>query len=139
MADVFSKEKRSAIMASIRSKNTAPEILVFRFLRREGVYFQRHYARVSGKPDIALPKKKRAVFIDGDFWHGRNFGDRPLSEYWINKIQRNILRDKRDRHVLKKKGWKVLRIWASDLQRAKTREKALARILRHLDTSRESK
>lgn len=132
MADVFSKEKRSAIMANIRSKNTAPEILVFRFLRRNGVYFQRHYARVSGKPDIALPKKKRAVFIDGDFWHGRDFGSRPLPKYWADKIERNLARDKRDRAALKKAGWKILRIWASDLQRVKTREKTLARILLHL-------
>lgn len=132
MTDVFSKEKRSAIMANIRSKNTAPEVLVFRFLRAQGVYFQRHYARVSGKPDVALPKRKRAVFIDGDFWHGRDFGSRPLPEYWANKIERNIARDKRDHAALKIAGWRILRVWASDLQRVKTREKTLARILLHL-------
>jgi len=106
--------------------------LVFRFLSGERIYFQRHYARVSGNPDIALPKKKIAVFIDGDFWHGRRFGERELPEYWVKKIAANIRRDRRNRAEMKKLGWKLLRIWASDLKRIKTRQKTLTRILHHL-------
>lgn len=71
MADVFSKAKRSEVMSKIRGKNTKAELVVFRYLRKEGVYFQKHYKRALGSPDIALPLKKRAVFIDGDFWHGK--------------------------------------------------------------------
>lgn len=70
MTDVFSKQKRSEIMSLIRSKNTAIELNVFRFLRRNSIYFQKNYKRAMGSPDVALPRKKKAVFIDGDFWHG---------------------------------------------------------------------
>ena len=66
-------------MSKIRSKNTKLEVLVFRELRKRGVYFQKHYERVVGKPDIALPRKRKAVFLDGDFWHGYDFPDRKRS------------------------------------------------------------
>jgi DNA mismatch endonuclease, patch repair protein len=114
MADVFSKKKRSEIMSKIRSKNTKPEVLVFRELRRRGIYFQKHYKRAPGSPDIALPRKKIAIFIDGDFWHGYRFSQqksRLPKKYWRAKIEGNIKRDMKNRLLLRKAGWKVLRIW----------------------------
>ncbi len=121
MADCFTKEKRSEIMSRIRSKNTKAELLVFRELRRRGIYFQKHYSLVAGKPDIALPRKKKAVFIDGDFWHGRNFKktkDRLPKKYWRAKIEGNIKRDRKNRAKLKKEGWQVLRIWEGDIKKS---------------------
>ncbi|MFA6228309.1 MAG: very short patch repair endonuclease [Patescibacteria group bacterium] len=118
MADVFSKEKRSEIMSKIRGKNTKVELLVFGELRKRGVYFQKHYKRAPGKPDIALPRKKIAVFIDGDFWHGYNFSNtkkRLPKKYWRAKIEANIHRDVKNRRKLKRMGWKVLRIWEHQL------------------------
>jgi DNA mismatch endonuclease (patch repair protein) len=97
MADKFSKEVRSRIMSSIRSENTRIEKLVFKELKRRNVYFQKHYKKVSGSPDIALPREKKAVFIDGDFWHGYNFKKlkkRLPKDLWLGKIKRNIRRDK---------------------------------------------
>lgn len=76
MADVFTKKKRSEIMARIRSKDTAIERFVFKELRKRGLYFKKHYKRIKGCPDIALPRAKKAVFIDGDFWHGWQFAQR---------------------------------------------------------------
>jgi len=76
MADVFTPKKRSEIMSKIRSENTKAEVLVFRELRKRRIYFQQHYKRIAGNPDIALPQKKKAVFIDGDFWHGYQFSKR---------------------------------------------------------------
>lgn len=73
MADVFEPDKRSEIMSRIRSKNTVAELIAYRYLRKEKVYFQKHYACALGKPDIALPRKKKAVFIDSEFWHGKDF------------------------------------------------------------------
>ena len=67
MPDKFLKEKRSLIMSKIRSKNTKIEVNVFRELRKRGIYFQKHYKGTIGNPDIALPRKKKAIFIDGDF------------------------------------------------------------------------
>ncbi len=69
MADVFSKAKRSEIMSRIRAKDTRIEKTVFSYLRKKKIYFQKHYSKVAGNPDIALPAEKIAVFINGDFWH----------------------------------------------------------------------
>lgn len=129
MADVFSKEKRSEIMSRIRGTNTSIEMEVFRYLRRKGVYFQKHYRKVPGNPDIALPRKKKAIFIDGDFWHGWQYKktiDRLPSNYWKDKIAKNIERDKTHRGKLKAMGWRILRIWQHRLERNK--QKTLEKI-----------
>ena len=123
---------RSAVMASIRSKNTKPELIAFLELRRRGVRFQRHYDNAPGKPDIAKPRKKIAVFVDGDFWHGREL-DRVVSKYgeassWVVKLRRNIERDLQQEESLRSRGWIVLRVWESDLRRIRTREETIDRI-----------
>lgn len=120
--DVFNKQKRSEIMSHIRSKNTKAEIIVFKELNRRGVYFQKHYKKAAGSPDIALPRKKIAIFIDGDFWHGyrfNSFKDRLPKKYWLEKIESNIKRDKRNRRLLRKDGWRVLRVWEHELKKNK--------------------
>jgi len=114
MPDRFSKEKRSIIMSKIRSKNTKIEISIFRELRKRGIYFQKHYKNAAGNPDIASPRKKKAIFIDGDFWHGYNFVElkkRLPRKYWLRKIENNINRDNNNNLRLRKNGWNVLRIW----------------------------
>lgn len=118
MADVFTPKKRSEIMSKIRSKNTRVEVLVFKELQRRKIYFQKHYKRAVGSPDIALPRKKKAVFIDGDFWHGYQFSkqrERLPKKYWQGKIESNIKRDRRVRVKLKREGWKVLRVWEHEV------------------------
>jgi DNA mismatch endonuclease (patch repair protein) len=122
MADVFSKEKRSEIMSKIKGKNTKVELLVFRELRKRGIYFQKHYKRVPGKPDIALPRKKIAIFIDGDFWHGYKYNKMKMrlpKIYWRAKIEANMLRDTINRRKLRKMGWKVLRLWEHEILKGK--------------------
>jgi len=120
MTDSFDKETRSRIMAAIHSKNTLPEVRTFRALRQKGIYFQRHYRGVSGSPDIAVPSSKKAVFIDGDFWHGFRYPlwkKRLNSSFWREKIEHNRRRDKLCHQRLRRKGWKVLRIWEHQLER----------------------
>jgi len=132
--DVFSKEKRSEIMSRIRSKNTIAERLVFKELRKRKIYFQKHYKKVAGKPDIALPRKKKAVFIDGDFWHGYKFlkqKERLPKKYWLKKIEGNIARDKKNTAKLKKDGWLILRIWEHQLE--KEFNKTIEKIASFLD------
>lgn len=104
-------------MAKIRAKNTKAERIVFRYLRNNKVYFQKHYKRVAGCPDIALPRKKTAIFIDGDFWHGRNFAKRKdrLPDYWKSKIAMNMKRDRRNRRALVRAGWRIMCVWEKDL------------------------
>ncbi len=101
-------------MSLIRAKGTGIERRVFTYLRRQHIYFQKHYDKVPGKPDIAIPSKKLAVFINGDFWHGYRFKSwkqRIPKEYWRSKIESNIERDHKNYRVLKKDGWKVLTVW----------------------------
>lgn len=131
MADVFTKRKRSEIMSRIRSKNTDIEKSVFSFLKGEGVRFRKHYKKVPGNPDVSIPSAKRAIFIDGDFWHGWRLARIKAKlprHYWLNKIMSNIKRDKMNRLALKKSGWRVLRIWEHELKR--NREKAFQKILK---------
>jgi DNA mismatch endonuclease, patch repair protein len=119
MADTLSKEKRSWLMSRVKGKNTVPERMVFRYLRNEGVYFRRHYRAVAGSPDIAVPNKKIAVFINGDFWHGRRYKEtyRKLPTFWRKKIATNIDRDRRNCRKLRASGWKVLNVWVGDLKK----------------------
>lgn len=133
--DKFDKETRSRIMSAIRSKNTTPELRTFKELRKKGVYFQKHYKKVVGTPDIALPSKKRAVFIDGDFWHGFRYPlwkSRLNSEFWRNKIERNRKRDQVYHRKLRNMGWQVMRVWEHQLD--KTFDKTIDKIVRFLTT-----
>lgn len=120
-------------MSKIRSTHTKVEMLVFSGLRKRKIYFQKHYKRAAGNPDIALPKKKIAVFIDGDFWHGYQFSKlkkRLPKKYWLKKIEDNIKRDRKNRAKLKREGWKVLRVWEHEIQ--KNPEKAIGKIVKFL-------
>lgn len=132
MADQFDKAKRSEIMSRVKSKNTGAERIVFAYLRKEKVYFQKHYKRVVGTPDIALPRKKKAVFIDSAFWHGHTYGkifkDRPADDYWKVKIKRNMERDKAQRDALLEDGWSVLVVLENDVKRKNTCQQTLGKI-----------
>jgi len=101
-------------MSRIHATNTQLEKRVFKYLQRKRIHFQRHYSRALGNPDIALPRKKKAVFIDGDFWHGWKFKEKSQrlpKEYWREKIERNIKRDEQNKRALRGDGWRVLRVW----------------------------
>lgn len=129
MPDKFTTEKRSYIMSQIKGKGTSPETLVFRYLRQHKIYFKKHYKKAIGNPDIALPRKKRAVFIDGDFWHGYTLEKRKdaLPMYWVQKIIRNVKRDRLYRKQLIESGWKIMRVWEHELTQ-KNRDGTLLRI-----------
>ena len=106
-------------MSHIRSENTQAEKIVFRELRKRGIYFQKHYKKAKGKPDIALPRKKKAIFIDGDFWHGWRFPlwRHKLSPKWQAKIDATRNRDQRNFRKLRRQGWLVFRIWEHQIEK----------------------
>lgn len=135
MSDKFSKDVRSQIMSQIRSKDTKIERLVFSYLRKRGIYFQKHYMRATGSPDIALPRKRKAVFIDGEFWHGFTLEKRKdkLPMFWVQKIIRNVKRDRQSRAVLKNQGWQTLRVWEHELNK-KDRKETLEKIYKFLSS-----
>ncbi len=131
MTDFLTPEERSVQMGKVRGKNTKAELIVFRWLRREGVYFQKHYKRAPGSPDIALPRKKKAVFIDGDFWHGKTIDkvmERGPDDFWTKKILRSMERDAEQMKQLVNDNWQVLRMWERDILRKKTQNEFLEKI-----------
>jgi len=127
--DKLTKEQRSLNMSKIGSKNTKPELMLFKLLKEQGLKFKKHY-NTSGKPDAVFVKEKIAVFLNGEFWHGRFYDEikDKLPEFWQVKISANIERDKRNYKLLKKDGWKVIIIWDKDLK--KNPEKEIGKILR---------
>lgn len=129
--DFLNPEDRSIRMRAVKSKNSKAELIVFKYLRKEDVYFQKHYKHAPGSPDVALPRKKKAVFIDGDFWHGRTISkvmERGPDDYWTKKILRNMDRDKAQEEALVAKGWRIIRIWEREILRKRTQQGALDRI-----------
>lgn len=116
VADMFSVEERSRVMARIKSKNTTPEISVRRALHAEGFRFRIHRSDLPGNPDIVLPKHRAVMFVNGCFWH-RHKGCRRASvpksnkDYWTKKLRRNVVRFEKNRRLLRKMGWRVLVVW----------------------------
>lgn len=124
MADVHTKEQRSRNMAAIRSRgNKSTEIALATLLRQQNITgWRRHYKKLPGTPDFVFPQKQIAVFVEGCFWHGcPKCKPSPKSNvgYWKNKIENNIRRDKKNRALIKKRGWIVIRVWEHQLKSPK--------------------
>lgn len=120
MADTFAPEKRSWVMSRIRSGNTSPEKIVRSYLHACGYRFRLHRKDLPGKPDIILARFKTAIFVHGCFWHQCPLckgGRMPKSklEYWEPKLRKNQERDARSIEALEKLGWKVIVVWACQL------------------------
>lgn len=119
MVDRVSKEVRSLMMAKVRNKNTAPEIVVRRKLHAASLRFRLHRKDLPGKPDIVLPRYKVAVFVHGCFWHGHDCarGKIPTSniEFWSAKIGKNIIRDRAAQTALAASDWASVTIWQCQL------------------------
>ena len=119
MTDVFSKEMRSLVMRSVKSKRTSLEDSVTKELWKRGLRFRRNVSDLAGTPDIAIKKYHIVIFIDSCFWHGcPQHGEIPKSnaEYWSKKFERNMNRDQNVNEYYMKKGWNILRIWEHDLK-----------------------
>jgi DNA mismatch endonuclease Vsr len=133
MADVHDKSTRSYNMSQIKGKNTKPEMIVRRFLHAQGFRYRLHDQRLPGKPDLVLPKYKTAIFIHGCYWH-KHEGCRYFvvpktrTEWWMNKINRNVINDLKAADALKRSGWNIYIIWECELKKGKI-EQTLKRLL----------
>lgn len=133
--DMFTKIRRSEIMAQITGKDTQPEMRVRRILHSMGLRFRLHRTDLPGKPDIVLPKWKTVVFVHGCFWHGHDCRKgsqrrRPKSNagYWDRKLDRNIERDACHAKRLDALGWKRVVIWACETVKLEQLERRLRKI-----------
>jgi len=122
MADMHTKEIRSYNMSRIRSKDTKPEMMVRKFLHKNGFRYRLHVKNLPGKPDIVLPKYKTVIFIHGCFWHAHEkcrYAVMPKTNtgYWSKKISGNVSRDFLAKELLQKLGWKEIVLWECDLRK----------------------
>lgn len=119
MVDRISKETRSRIMRSVKSKNTKPELFIRRVLTKLGYRYRLHCRDIPGKPDIIFTKRRKVVFVHGCFWHGHEGCSRGImadSEFWKRKITSNIERDKTVLLKLAQDNWEFLVIWECELK-----------------------
>lgn len=121
MADVFDKETRSQVMATVRSKDTKPEIRVRKFLWQQGFRYRLHSRKLPGTPDIVLRKYKTVIFVHGCFWHGHKgckYFTIPSTRttYWKQKISRNIANDILHQAQLNELGWRVIVVWGCEIK-----------------------
>lgn len=121
MADVFSKEDRSAIMSKVRSEgNKSTELKLIQYFKEMNITGWRRHYKVKGHPDFVFSDKRIAVFVDGCFWHGhdcRNTRPSDHAEYWQQKRRRNMEQDQTITTRFESRGWKVIRIWECELKK----------------------
>ena len=132
--DLSSKEHRSWNMSRIRSKDTAPELIVRQALHSMGYRFRLHNKNLPGCPDITMSRLKALVLVHGCFWHRHKNCSRctiPTAnqEFWLEKFQRTIKRDKKNLYSLRKLGWKVLVVWECQTKDKKKLENKLHKFM----------
>lgn len=142
MSDPLSRVKRSQTMRAIRSKgNRTTELRLVRVLRSNHVIGWRRHQKLPSNPDFTFRRERLIVFVDGCFWHGCRWHCRmPKNNnaYWLAKITRNRGRDRQANKILRKSGWRVLRIWEHSLKSPTTVVARIRRELRLADGSRKT-
>jgi DNA mismatch endonuclease Vsr len=121
MPDIFTTDKRSNIMRSVKNKNTLPELIIQSLLRDIGVEYEREKELLNCRPDIIIPDIRKVIFIHGCFWHGHSCKRGKLPEtnklFWENKITKNKERDLRNYTELSNAGWEYLVIWGCEIKK----------------------
>ena len=119
--DVFSPEKRSAVMRRVKGRDTSPELAVRAILRAAGIGYRLGGCGLPGRPDVVMKGRRTVVFVHGCFWHGHDCArgsrkPKANAEYWTAKIDRNRARDVRVEAGLIQAGWRVLSVWECELR-----------------------
>ena len=122
MPDIFTPDKRTEIMRSIKNKNTLPELIIHSLLRDIEVEYERSRKILNCRPDIIITDLRKVIFIHGCFWHGHSCKRAQLPEtnriFWENKINKNKERDLRNYTELNKEGWDILVIWGCEIKKS---------------------
>ena len=118
--DKLTPEQRKKCMRSNKSTGTKPELVLAKAMWALGLRYRKNSGSIFGKPDFSFKKYKVAVFVDGEFWHGKDWEQKKAEikgnrEFWIAKIEHNIQRDIEVTGRLKAEGWTVLRFWSNDV------------------------
>lgn len=123
MSDVFTPEKRSAVMRRVKGRDTSPELAVRKALTALGARYRLNRKDLPGSPDVVMAGRRLAIFVHGCFWHGHDCArgsrvPKANREYWTAKIARNVARDRRTADELAAAGWRVETIWECELKNA---------------------
>ena len=123
MTDVFSPEKRSAVMRQVKGRDTSPELNVRKLLTGLRLRYRLHRKDLPGAPDIVMPGRRLAIFVHGCFWHGHDCArgarvPKQNRDYWTAKIGRNVARDQRTQAELEQMGWTPVMVWECELKDA---------------------
>ncbi|WP_181444284.1 very short patch repair endonuclease [Pseudoxanthomonas sp. z9] len=141
MIDVVAPEIRSRMMASIRGRNTRPEMQVRRHLHALGFRYRLHRKDLPGKPDMVLPRHQMVIFVHGCFWHGHRgcrFATIPATrtEFWTVKISTNQARDAAAEFKLRQAGWRIATVWECALRTSP--DEAMRRLVNFIISSEQS-
>lgn len=122
MSDKITKEQRSWNMSRIKGKDTGIEVAVRKRLFSLGYRYRKNDNRLPGKPDIVFPKYKTVVFIHGCFWHMHSdckIARIPKSntDFWIDKLNHNVVKDQKTKETLENMGWKVITVWECEIEK----------------------
>ena len=114
--DVFTPEKRSAVMRRVKGRDTGPELTVRRILRTAGIGYRLGGVGLPGRPDLVMKGRRTVVFVHGCFWHGHDCprgarAPKANAAYWAAKIDRNRARDAAAQTALEADGWRVVTVW----------------------------
>ena len=121
MSDVYTAEKRSAVMRRVKGRGTGPELTVRKALTALNVRYRLNRKDLPGSPDIVLGPRRLAIFVHGCFWHGHDCArgsriPKANRDYWVAKVARNTARDAAAERALGALGWRVETIWECDLK-----------------------
>ena len=141
MVDTLTSAERSERMSRIRSRDTKPELALRKALHGRGFRFRLHDRRLPGKPDIVLPKHRTVIFVHGCFWHrhpGCKIATTPKTntDFWIDKFDRNMARDKGNSEALIAAGWRVIVVWECELGNAARADARTAELVNDIVSNR---
>lgn len=133
--DRLTPERRTAVMRSIRSRDTRPELIVRRLVSGLGFRYRLHDRALPGTPDLVFGRHRKAIFVNGCYWHqhrgcARAFVPRSHTSYWLPKLRKNTERDSANIEALNAIGFSVLTVWECELDDLGKLSRRLARFLR---------
>ena len=120
--DFLTKEQRRRIMQAVKSAGSEIELSLAAALQARGCSYRKNNRKVFGNPDFTFCRQKVAVFVDGEFWHGKDWHIRKSDhksnkKFWLQKIECNMKRDRKVNRALRRAGWQVVRFWGKDVSK----------------------
>src|SRR5690606_25344313 len=131
--DPLSPQERSERMSRVRSSDTGPEWIVRSTVHKLGFRYRLHSPDLPGRPDLVFRSRNKAIFVHGCFWHQHGCHSYRMPKtrrgFWQAKLEKNVLRDKRNTALLRRQGWRVLVLWECQLKNSRSLQKRLLRFL----------